>query len=280
MDLHRFFNHVKKSSIIVTWNERLNILYELIMGIATIHSHGLVHQDLHPGNILYQQHVAKNVLSFEKHYYTNNGKASITDFGLCRTVDKHSNNTKIYGVLPYIAPEILMGKPFTKASDIYSLGSLMYKLGTGYTPFYDMPYDYHLCMRIIKGERPPPIDGAPEFYEKLMRRCWDENPENRLTIEEIEEIVKTWVNSPNEPSEEIKKEIEKAENFLKSRPSTEISDFNLETNITYQLYFNDRKFSKVLPTIEIEFDMSRLDNLINEMKEELEQNNSSNRNSS
>jgi serine/threonine protein kinase len=249
MDLHKFFNHSKKSSVIVTWQERLNILYEVVMGIASIHSHELVHQDLHPGNILYRRYVTEADLGFEQYDFSNHGKSSITDFGLCRTIDKHSNETKIYGVLPYVAPEVLKGKPFTKASDIYSLGSLMYKLGTGHAPFHDMPYDGHLCLKIVKGKRPPPIDGAPKFYEKLMRRCWDGNPENRLTIKEIEEIVKTWVCSPKKPSEEIIKEIEKAENFLKTYPHTRISDFNLEENIISQLQSVYSKSSQLLPSM-------------------------------
>lgn len=53
----------------------------------------------------------------------------------------------------------------------------------------------------------PPIKGASEFYERLM----DKKPETRLTMKEIEEIVKTWIYSPNEPSEEIKGKIKKAE---------------------------------------------------------------------
>jgi serine/threonine protein kinase len=222
MDLHRFFNHSRKSSKVVTWDERLNFLYELAMGIATIHSHDLVHRDLHSGNILYQRTVLGQTMNFGPQF-ANFGKVSITDFGLCHSVN--NNTTNIYGVLPFIAPEVLKGKPFTKASDVYSFGSLMYVLGTGYTPFHNRQFsNSNLCFQILNGKRPPPIKGAPKFYESLMRNCWDKKPENRLTMEEIAEEIKTWVHSPNEPSEEIKREIEEAEKFLKTYPPTNISN--------------------------------------------------------
>ncbi len=49
----------------------------------------------------------------------------ISDLGLSKPADKPSETNEIYGVLPYIAPEFLHGKLYTKAADIYSFGIIM-----------------------------------------------------------------------------------------------------------------------------------------------------------
>ena len=50
------------------------------------------------------------------------GGSEIGDLGLCQqVVDKKNNPNKIFGVIPYLAPEVLSKKPYTKESDIYSL---------------------------------------------------------------------------------------------------------------------------------------------------------------
>ena len=55
----------------------------------------------------------------------------------------------------------------------------------GKKPFHDRPHNHCLTLDILKGERPQTTDDSPEFYAKLMRRCWDHNPENRPTAREV-----------------------------------------------------------------------------------------------
>ena len=54
------------------------------------------------------------------------------------------SNNEIYGVIPYIAPEIFKGSKFSKESDIYSLGMIMWELTTGCKPFADIKHDISL----------------------------------------------------------------------------------------------------------------------------------------
>jgi serine/threonine protein kinase len=74
--------------------------------------------------------------------------------GLCKPADYNaSGNTKnnIFGVLPYVAPEILRGQDYTKASDIYSFGIIMYEVISGLPPYYDVSHvchDENLAMKI------------------------------------------------------------------------------------------------------------------------------------
>src|SRR2546423_3499722 len=139
-----------------------------------IHMRNYIHHDLHSGNIF--------SYSIRRSY--------IGDLGLCQqVVDKKDNPNKIFGVIPYLAPEVLSKKPYTKESDIYSFGMIMWEFTTGKKPFHDRSHNHLLISDILKGERPQITDDTPEFYTELMKRCWDHNPENRPTAEEIKDCL-------------------------------------------------------------------------------------------
>src|SRR5437773_4195677 len=101
--LSRKFNSLK-------WKMKVGILYDIIKSLKQIHQQGIIHHDLHSGNIL------------QNGYYS-----SIADLGLSIPVSNisESNENSVIGVLPYIAPEVLRGEAYTMASDIYSFGVLM-----------------------------------------------------------------------------------------------------------------------------------------------------------
>src|SRR4051794_34665487 len=102
-----------------------------------------------------------------------------------QVIDEKDNPNKIFGVIPYLAPEVLSKKPYIKESDIYSFGMIMWEFTTGKKPFHDRSHDQYLMMDILNGIRPQVTDDTPEFYAELMKKCWDHNPENRPTAYEI-----------------------------------------------------------------------------------------------
>src|SRR6266496_5288120 len=115
-------NYLDTSYNILSWKYIIHFFYSIATGLDKIHKNELIHRDLHVGNILID-----NLFIY------------ITDMGLCRPADyKTSENTKksIYGVLPYIAPEILRGQNYTKAADIYSFGIIMYEIISGLPPYH------------------------------------------------------------------------------------------------------------------------------------------------
>ena len=124
-----------------------------------------------------------------------------------QVVDKKDNPNKIHGVIPYLAPEVLSKKPYTKESDIYSFGMIMWEFTTGKKPFHDRPHDQYLVLDILKGERPQITDDTHEFYAELMKRCWNHNSENRLTADEIYDCFWEHHNyeSPQQNAKEGKK---------------------------------------------------------------------------
>ncbi|CAB4411525.1 unnamed protein product [Rhizophagus irregularis] len=86
---------------------KLDAMGYMIYGLGKIHERGLIHRDFHSGNMI---NVGNQIIS-------------ITDLGLCRPMNAQNNDT--YGVLPYVAPEVLRGKEYTQASDIYGFKNLI-----------------------------------------------------------------------------------------------------------------------------------------------------------
>ncbi|CAI2167671.1 6790_t:CDS:1 [Funneliformis geosporum] len=111
----------------------------------------------------------------------------IGDLGLSQPADVSSQNNEIYGVIPYIAPEVLNGAKFSKESDIYSLGMVMWELTSGRKPFDYVEHDHNLIYQIIDGKRPDITQDTPDFYSNLMKRCWHPDPSKRPLIAEIKD---------------------------------------------------------------------------------------------
>ncbi|POG60017.1 kinase-like domain-containing protein, partial [Rhizophagus irregularis DAOM 181602=DAOM 197198] len=157
------------------WENKMRTLYNIASGLKEIHEKHMVHRDFHTGNILF------NTPSMEE--YAN--RIYISDMGLCGKVSD-INKTNIYGVMPYMAPEVLRGKPYTQAADIYSFGMIMHFVAAGIQPFNNRAHDHHLALDIINGIRPEINEPeAPKSYINLMKECWNINPENRPNIAEL-----------------------------------------------------------------------------------------------
>src|SRR6185369_17041449 len=112
------------------------------------------------------------------------GTCYITDLGLCGPVDDESSG-KVYGIIPYIAPEVLQGRKNTKQSDIYSIGMLMWEIFAGHPPFDDKNHSPGLILKICEGLRPPLLSNMPIDYVKMLEKCWDADLSKRPTIGEI-----------------------------------------------------------------------------------------------
>ncbi|RIA80475.1 kinase-like domain-containing protein, partial [Glomus cerebriforme] len=106
----------------LNWGNKLDILSDITRGLSDIHEKGLTHQDFHSGNILSSD--------------TSSIRNRITDLGLCKPANEECNkNKKVYEVLPYVAPEVLSGKQYTKESDVYSLEIIIYEVINGLPPY-------------------------------------------------------------------------------------------------------------------------------------------------
>ncbi|RHZ49232.1 hypothetical protein Glove_527g18 [Diversispora epigaea] len=152
----------------LTWGKKCGILLSLVNGLINIHDMGLMHKDFHPGNIVNQT----LTLSY------------ITDFGLCKPVSENDPE-KIYGIIPYMAPETLSRGEYTQASDIYSFGMVMLEVLTSYPPYYNIPHNENLAMDICKGLKPEIKCEIPQFFKEIMEKCLNFESFNRPTAKEL-----------------------------------------------------------------------------------------------
>lgn len=133
--------------------EILRIGSQIAAGLAAAHDQGLVHRDIKPENIMLGEGVER---------------VTLTDFGLARSVDDASvtQHGTIAGTPQYMSPEQARGESVEQASDLFSLGSVLYTLCTGRAPF--RADSSHSVMRKIIDEEPVPIrDLNPEIPEWL-----------------------------------------------------------------------------------------------------------------
>ena len=142
--------------------------------------------------------------------------SEIGDLGLCQQLKEKDGTNEIFGVIPYLAPEVLSGKPYTKESDIYSFSMIMWEHTTGKKPFYNRSHNHCLILDILEGKRPEITKDTPEFYADLMKKCWDPKPENRPTAEEIEECFEKYKYPSSEEKEIIELAESKRQKIIKS----------------------------------------------------------------
>jgi serine/threonine protein kinase len=169
-------NYLDKNYYKLRWITKFKSLYDIAYGLWRIHENKLIHRDLHIGNILY----------FSDY-------ASITDLGLCKPANyiaAENSKNNVYGVLPYIAPEILQGQQYTEAADIYSFGIIiMYEVISGLPPYHNLSHDIILAIKICHGLRPRFNIKVPRLIVHLIKRCLDANPFDRPKAGEISYIL-------------------------------------------------------------------------------------------
>ncbi|RIB09873.1 kinase-like domain-containing protein [Gigaspora rosea] len=185
------------------WKHKLFNLRTIANGLSAIHKANLVHKDFHSGNIVNE--------SLHRPF--------ITDFGLCKSVSQDSSSTEIFGVLPYIAPEVLhtKGKEYTQKSDIYSFGIIMSELFTGYPPYHDIPHDEDLAIQVCLGVRPKIRCEVPQLLLDLMNKCLDAKPQNRSTAEELKNMFGKYIHDLRSHETELYEQIREIEAIYTSR---------------------------------------------------------------
>jgi serine/threonine protein kinase len=135
--------------------------------LDALHTHGLVHRDVKPSNVLMDA----------------GGSSALTDFGLARgpAYTVLTRPGQVVGTLDYLAPELIRGSPATSATDIYALGCVVFECIAGTPPFAGRGL-FEVGAAHLQEDPPDPGAGRGDIPAALswaVARALSKNPEER-----------------------------------------------------------------------------------------------------
>ena len=152
--------------------------------LAVAHQAGIIHRDIKPENLMLRDDGYLKVLDF--------GIAQLTQPGTALEADTRITQPgMVVGTMRYMSPEQATAKPVTPASDIFSLGIVLYELAAGRHPF-DSSSDMAVLSAIILREALPPSrlnSRIPAVFDSLVMRMLSKHPEERPTAVEVDDIL-------------------------------------------------------------------------------------------
>ena len=153
--------------------EATSIAIQVSMGLEAAHSHGIVHRDVKPQNI---------IISMD-------GKVKVTDFGIARAASSNTISSNVMGSVHYSSPEQVRGGYSDEKSDIYSLGITMYEMVTGKVPF-DGDTTVAIAIKHLQEEIVPPSIYTPELphsLEQIILKCTQKSVDRRY--QNMEDVI-------------------------------------------------------------------------------------------
>jgi serine/threonine protein kinase len=142
----------------------------IAVGMAYVHSTGIIHRDLNPRNVLLDA----------------NHLPRICDFGSRRLFGTETTMTAAPAFTPcYGAPELYMEEDYNEQVDVYSFGVMLYELATGTLAFRGLT-QYQLVNRLLVQQRREAIPATvTPFARDLIERCWQQDTASRPSFSEI-----------------------------------------------------------------------------------------------
>jgi eukaryotic-like serine/threonine-protein kinase len=151
--------------------EAVEIVRQVLAGVKYAHERGIIHRDLKPQNVLVD----------------SEGRARVTDFGIARAGASEITQTgSVLGTAQYLSPEQAQGLPVTAASDIYSIGVMLYEALTGGVPF-DADSPVTVALKQVSERPRPPSELNPQVSRALdgvVMRALAKDPANRFASAE------------------------------------------------------------------------------------------------
>lgn len=161
----------------IPFPEALHIARQLCQALGAAHEAGILHRDFKCGNVM--------LLGTGDHI-----RAVVTDFGIARSIQSRedtqsfaTNSGMVIGTPAYMSPEQLMGEKLTPASDIYSLGLVLYEMVTGVRPFRGES-SWTETLKRLSTDPPAPVKVVPSLdprWNRAIVRCLQRNPARRFS---------------------------------------------------------------------------------------------------
>ncbi|OWM69810.1 serine/threonine-protein kinase STY13-like [Punica granatum] len=148
----------------------IELALDLSRGLSYLHSKKIVHRDVKTENMLLD----------------SQRRMKIADFGVARVEAQNPRDmTGETGTLGYMAPEVLVGKPYSRSCDVYSFGICLWEIYCCDMPYPDLSFADVSSAVVRQNLRPEIPRCCPSSLANVMRKCWDGNPEKRPEMEEV-----------------------------------------------------------------------------------------------
>jgi class 3 adenylate cyclase len=163
----------------LTGRQALSLLAQAASALREVHSRGVIHRDIKPGNLMAR----------------DDGSIVLADFGIAKKLDDDRNRTRhgeLYGTPYYVSPEQIEGDPATAQSDIYSLGIIFHEMLTGQRPFEAESVSGLIALHVSAPR--PQLPEALAEYQGILDRMIAVDPRKRYKSAEelIEGIDQAW----------------------------------------------------------------------------------------
>ncbi len=165
------------------WSEALRLTARVATALHHAHSHGVVHRDVKPANIMVLE----------------SGEPKIMDFGIAKLATSQvalTSTGQFFGTPLFMAPEQALGEPVDGRSDLFSLASVTYELLTGLRPFEADNVPRILARVAYEIQAPPSsqVEGLPTDVDYILSRALskppgDRHPDGQAMAEDIEDVL-------------------------------------------------------------------------------------------
>ena len=174
LDRHRTLSDLMAERGLLPRDEVLRIGQELLAGLRVVHDHGLVHCDVKPSNVM-----------------LGPGPAKLIDFGIATPPHDGTDGDTSIGSLRFMAPEQLRGEALTAASDLFSLGAVLYQALTGRPPFPGDTPEEVSAAHSAGTVRPPSTlaEGVPGRLDEAILQALRRDPAGRFRSAEAMSVA-------------------------------------------------------------------------------------------
>jgi serine/threonine-protein kinase len=161
------------------------MMVKIARAVQHAHEHDILHRDLKPGNVLFDER----------------GEPMVTDFGLAKLLDTDVELTRTnqnVGTPPYMAPEQFPGStcPISRTTDVWAMGVLLFQMLTGQRPFLSNDVE-ELARQVRSADPPRPRALRPDLdpaLETITLRCLEKEPDRRFpSAAELADELERWL---------------------------------------------------------------------------------------
>jgi hypothetical protein len=163
---------------------RTRFIYDTAKGMSYLHhfERPILHRDLKSPNLL-----------VDKNYNTK-----LSDFGLARVKAHVQTMTGNCGTVQWMAPEVLGNQKYTEKADVFSFGIVIWEIVTGECPYDGMSQIQAALGVLNRNLRPNIPRDCPPFFSRLMKACWNRQPELRPSFPHIVNAFRAYQASISE----------------------------------------------------------------------------------